>query len=150
MGLSPIDAITMATLNAAECYKLNDRGALSPGKIADIVVIDDIYKFNVLEVYKNGKLVAKDGKALFDASVIDCKDVRNTVHCKDIQESDLKLKLNSDMVRVMGIEPHNVTTKSLVQKVSVTDGVYDFKDGLSKICVVERHKNKGNIGIGLL
>lgn len=150
MGLSPIDAITMATLNCAECYKLNDRGALSAGKIADIVVIDDIYKFNVLEVYKKGKLVAKDGKALFEAKVLDNKKVRNTVHCNDITEDDLKLKINSDKVRVIGIEPHNVTTTSLIRKTSITKGVYDFKDGLSKICVIERHKNTGNIGIGLI
>ncbi|MDE6565898.1 MAG: adenine deaminase [Clostridia bacterium] len=150
MGLSPIDAITMATLNAAECYKLYDRGALSPGRIADIVVIDDLYKFNILQVYKNGQLVAKDGKALFGASVLECVDVRNTVHCKDIKEEDFALKLTSNKVRVIGIEPHNVTTKSLVKEVSVSNGVYDFKDGLSKICVVERHKNTGNIGIGLI
>ncbi len=150
MGLSPVDAVTMATLNAAECYKLNDRGALAPGKIADIVVLDDLYKFNVLQVYKNGKLVAENGKALFDAQVLNCSEVRNTVHCAHIKAEDLALKLNSDIVRVMGIEPHNVTTKSLVKKVSVTNGEYDFKDGLSKICVVERHKNTGNIGIGLL
>ncbi len=131
MGLSPVDAVTMATLNAAECYKLNDRGALAPGKIADIVVLDDLYKFNVLQVYKNGKLVAENGKALFDAQVLNCSEVRNTVHCAHIKAEDLALKLNSDIVRVMGIEPHNVTTKSLVKKVSVTNGEYDFKDGLS-------------------
>lgn len=150
MGLSPIDAITMATLNTAECYRLYDRGALSAGKIADIVVIDDIYKFNILEVYKKGELVAKNGKALFDAKVNYCAEVRDSVKCGNVTAKDFELKLNGDKVRVIGIEPHNVTTKSLVRKVSVTNGVYDFKDGLSKICVVERHKNTGNIGIGLL
>lgn len=150
MGLSPIDAITMATLNAAECYKLDDRGALAPGKIADIVVLDDIYKFNVLQVYKNGVLVAKDGKALFEAKVVAGKDVRDTVNCGNIKAEDFALKLGANNVRVMGVEPHNVTTKSLVRKVSTTNGVYDFKDGYSKICVVERHKNTGNIGIGLI
>lgn len=150
MGLSPIDAITMATLNAAECYKLDDRGALSAGKIADIVVIDDIYKFNILQVYKRGVLVAENNKALFEANVIDNQAVKNTIHCKNIVADDFKLKLNSNKVRVMGIDPHNVTTKSLVREVNVKDGVYDFSSGFSKICVVERHKNTGNIGIGLL
>ena len=58
MGLHPVDAITIATLNAAECYKLFDRGAIAPGKIADIVVIDDINKLNILQVYKKSVLVA--------------------------------------------------------------------------------------------
>lgn len=150
MGLSPIDAITMATLNAAECYKLYDRGALAPGKIADIVVIDDIYAFNILQVYKNGVLVAEQGKALFEAKVLSDQAVKNTVHCNDIAAKDLRLKLDCNKVRVMGIEPHNVTTKSLVREVGITNGQYDFSDGLSKICVIERHKNTGNIGIGLI
>ncbi len=150
MGLSPIDAITMATLNTVECYKLNDRGAISAGKIADIVVVDDLYKFNILEVYKRGKLVAKDGKALFEAKVLDNKNVRNTIHCKEIKASDFVLKLNSNKVRVLGIEPHNVTTKNLVCKVNVKNGVYCETEGLCKIAVIERHKNTGNIGIGLI
>lgn len=150
MGLSPIDAITIATLNAAECYKLEDRGALAPGKIADIVVLDDLYAFNVLQVYKRGVLVAEDGKALFDQKVIADGSVLNTVHIGDVTAEDLQLRLSSDTVRVMGIEPHNVTTKSLVRQVKITDGVYDFDSGFSKICVVERHKNTGNIGIGLI
>lgn len=150
LGLPPVDAITIATLNASECYGLTDRGAIAPGKIADLVVLDDLYKFNVLQVYKNGKLVAENGKALFEAKVMAGDSVRNTVHCPDIVEKDFSLKLNTDKVRVMGIEPHNVTTKSLVKKVSVTNGEYDFKDGLSKIGVVERHKNTGKVGIGLL
>lgn len=150
MGLHPIDAITIATLNAAECYKLFDRGAIAPGKIADIVVIDDINKLKILQVYKKGVLVAENGKALFDAKILDCKDVKNTVHIKDICKDDFKLKLNSNKVRVMGIEPHNVTTKSLEAEVCVKDGEYVSSANLSKIAVVERHKNTGNIGIGLL
>lgn len=150
LGLSPIDAITMATLNAAECYKLNDRGALAPGKIADIVVLDDIYKFNVLRVYKKGELVAKDGKALFEAKVFCNNSILNTVRCKDIVLDDLKLKVKSDTLRVIGINPHNITTSSLVRKVNVVNGEYQPTIGLSKICVIERHKSIGNIGIGLL
>lgn len=150
MGLSPVDAITMATLNVAECYKLEDRGALAPGKIADIVVLDDIYNFNILQVYKKGVLVAKDGKALFEAKTLFDTATRNTVNCKDINIEDFRLKLNSDKVRVIGIEPHNVTTSSLVRKVNVKDGEYVKTDGISKICVIERHKSTGKIGIGLI
>ena len=152
LGVSPVDAITMATLNTAECYGLHDRGAIAPGKIADIVVIDDLYKFNIEKVYKNGELVAENGKALFEAKVIRDEKVLSSVHAKEITTSDIALKLKSDTIRVIGIEPHNVTTKALVRKVNVVNGEYKKleNDGFSKIVVVERHKNTGNIGVALL
>ena len=59
-GTDPIDAIKMATLNGAECYGLKDRGAIVPGYIADLVVIDNLEEFNILKVFKNGKLVGEN------------------------------------------------------------------------------------------
>ena len=77
--------------------------------------------------------MAENGKALFDAKILDCKDVKNTVHIKDICKDDFKLKLNSNKVRVMGIEPHNVTTKSLEAEVCVEDGEYVTVQILAKL-----------------
>lgn len=150
LGLSPIDAITIATLNAAECYRLYDRGALSPGKIADIVVIDDLYKFNIMQVYKKGILVAENGKAMFKAEIKDSDSVRNTIHCKDVGAKDFALKLLGNKVRVIGIDPHNVTTKSLVRNVDTKNGEFVSYGDFCKICVVERHKQTGNIGVGII
>ena len=152
LGVSTIDAVTIATLNAAECYKLDDRGVIAPGKLADIVIIDDLDTFNILEVYKRGELVAKDGKALFSGKAEPTEAVMSSVHCALIKASDLDLKLASDKIRVIGIEPHNVCTKSLIRTVNIDNGKYKHTDGdgFSKVCVVERHKNTGNIGIALL
>ena len=152
LGISTIDAITIATLNAAECYKLDDRGVIAPGKIADLVIIDDLADFNILEVYKNGVLVAKDKKALFGGKAEPTSAVMSSVHCASMTATDLQLHLKSDKIRVIGIEPHNVSTSSLVRTVNVEDGKYVRLDGdgFSKICVVERHKNTGNVGIALL
>lgn len=152
MGIDPIDAIIMATLNTAECYKLEDRGAIAPGKIADIVVINDLHSLEIESVYKRGVKVAEKGQALFNAETLQCDSIRNTVNCKKITEEDIKLKLNSDKVKVIEIEPHNVTTKEKLVKAVVKDGYFDMDNNpnLSKICVIERHKATGNIGIGLL
>lgn len=149
-GKNPIDVLTAATLNAAECYKTDDRGAIAPGRIADLVVFDDLYDFRPKEVYKNGVLVAKDGKALFDAESLSDAAVRNTMHTDYISEDKLKIKLKSDKVKVIGLMPDNVVTFNKTKKVNVRNGEYAKTEGLNKICVVERHKNTGKIGLGLM
>ena len=50
-GLDPVTAIRMATLNAAECFRLYDRGAIAPGYRADIVLLDDLNDFHVNRVW---------------------------------------------------------------------------------------------------
>ena len=152
LGVSAIDAITIATLNAAECFKLEDRGAIAAGKIADLVIIDDLTSFNILQVYKRGELIAEGGKALFSGKAKTNSSVISSVHCAKITTSDLDIPLKGNKVRVIGIEPHNVSTTSLTRTVNVKLGKYEKikDDGFSKVCVVERHKNTGNIGVGLL
>ena len=149
-GKDPVDVLTVATLNAAECYGMNDRGAIAPGKIADFVVFDDLYDFRAKEVYKNGELVAKNGKALFSAKSIYDEAVRNTMNTEFVSEDRLKIKLKSDAVKVIGIMPDNVVTFNKTRKVNVVNGEYAKTEGLDKICVVERHKNTGKIGLGLI
>ena len=58
-GLSPIIAVQMASLNAAECYGLLDRGAIAPGLRADIVLFDKLYDFKVHQVFIKGEEVAR-------------------------------------------------------------------------------------------
>ncbi len=67
-GLDPVWAVTIATLNCAECYGLKYRGAVAPFYFADLVVLDNLKDFDAKYVFKDGKMVAKDGKALFDIS----------------------------------------------------------------------------------
>ena len=63
-GLDPITAIRMATLNAAECFGLDDRGAIAPGYRADIVLLDDLKDFSTDKVWVAGQLTADQGKYL--------------------------------------------------------------------------------------
>lgn len=149
-GKDPIDVLTVATLNAAECYKMEDRGAIAPGRIADLVTFDDLYDFQPKAVFKRGVLVAKDGVSLFEAKSLYDEAVRNTMHTDYVSEDKLKIKLNSNKVKVMGIVPDNVVTLKKVREVNVENGEYVKTEGLDKICVVERHKNTGKIGLGLI
>src|ERR1051326_5806270 len=64
LGVSPVTAIQMGTINTARYYRLKNQGAIAPRYWADFVVVDDLTEFEVRRVYKKGALVAENGKYL--------------------------------------------------------------------------------------
>ena len=150
-GLDPVRAVICATLNCAECYGLKWRGAIAPFYLADLVVVDNLKNFNAKYVVKSGKLVAKDGKPLFDTSVRYLPaSVLDTVHLKEMQASDFVLKLKGKKVKAMTIEPGGVVTGCEIVEVDSKNGDAQVKGtDILKLCVVERHKMTGNIGKAL-
>lgn len=151
-GIDPISAVRMATINAAECYGLKNKGAIAPGYDADLLIIDDLEKFNVIQVFKNGKLVGENKLPLFDVTEVDNTKVTDTVNIDVIKENDIKINLDSDKVKVIKLSTHSLVTECVVKKVKVCDGAfeYDKNADILKLAVIERHKNTGNIGIGLV
>jgi len=151
-GIDPITAIQMATINAAQCYNLKGIGAIAPGYDADIIVIDDLKAFNILNVYKKGQLVAENKKPLFDVKSTDYSKVTNTVKIKDITKENLEINLNSDIVNVMRLLPHSLLTEKVVRKVGIEEGKFMHHKNLDilKMAVIERHNATGNIGLGLV
>ena len=151
-GLNPVWAVTIATLNAAECYNLKFRGAIAPFYFADLVVVDNLQNFNAKFVFKDGKLVAKDGKPLFDTSKRYLPEsVLNTVHLDGLKAEDFVLTLKGDKANVMTILPGNVVTGCEVMEIASKNGDVDIVGtDVLKMAVVERHKRTGNIGKGLL
>lgn len=152
LGIDPITAIQMATINTAECYYLRDIGAIAPGYDADLIVIDDLKAFNVKEVYKKGIKVAEDNKALFEVTETDTSDVIETVNIKPVSKDDLKIKLDSDIVNVISVLPFSLVTERNVRKVHLEDGYFAKHKYIDivKLAVIERHKASGNIGLGLV
>ena len=150
-GLDPVRAVICATLNCAECYGLKWRGAIAPFYLADLVVVDNLKNFNAKYVVKSGKLVAKDGKPLFDTSVRYLPaSVLDTVHLKEMQASDFVLKLKGKKAKAMTIEPGGVVTGCEIVEVDSKNGDAQVKGtDILKLCVVERHKMTGNIGKAL-
>lgn len=153
LGIDPITAIQMATINPARCYNLRDIGAIAPGYDADLIVFDNFENFEILEVYKKGYLVAKDKKALFEATKIDSAHVEGTVKIDPITPDQLKLKLESDVAHVIRINSGSIVTEHAVRRVYVDEEGY-FKTNrhldIKKIAVIERHGKTKNIGIGLV
>lgn len=151
-GLDTIRAVICATLNAAECYGLKWRGAIAPFYLADLVIVDNLKNFNAKYVIKSGKLVAKDGKPLFDTSKRYLpKNVLNTVHLKrEMCADDFILTLKGKKAKAMTIEPGGVVTGCEAVEVESRNGdvIVEGTD-LLKLAVVERHKCTGNIGKAL-
>lgn len=152
-GLEGAQAVTIATLNAAECYKLEGRGAIAPTYYADLTVVDNLKHFNVKYVFKDGKLVAREGKALFDCSaryLPEC--VKNTVRLpRALGAEDFKITLKGERARVMTVKAGSIVTDSSAEEVKSENGdvLLEGRD-LLKLFVVERHKLTGNIGKALL
>jgi adenine deaminase len=152
-GLDPMTAIRMATLNPAECFGLDDRGALGPGKKADLVLVRDLTSFKTEQVFINGVLAAREGRCLLSLPQVPDGAVRDTMRVKDFSREKLRLPLSSEEAWVIDLKPGTVVTgKGRVRVRRDASGCfqYDPSQDLVKIAVVERHKNTGNVGLGLL
>ena len=152
-GLNPITAIQMATLNPAEYCSLNDRGAIAPGRRADMVVFESLEDFAVEETYILGEKLSQGNKYLGEVNYYPIDSVESSMHVKDFTREKLQLHLNSDKVRAIGVVPGEVlTTEKHVTVKRDGDGnfVYNDQEDVTKIVVVERHHNTGNVNVNLL
>lgn len=150
-GIDPVDAIKMATLNPCECYGLKGKGAIAPGYIADLVVIDNLEDFNISSVYKNGQLVGENGKALFFSRENSPKHMVDTVNIKPVSLDDLSIEMNSNKANVIRVIEGSLVTEKKLREVKVENGHFKHSDnGILKLVVVERHNKTGNIGLGLI
>lgn len=153
MGVDPVTAIQMATINAAECFRLYDRGGIAPGLRADLVLFDDLHSFHVNRVWIGGHLEAREGRFLSEVHREDALSVRHTIRVKDFSVDKLRMHLQSDQVRVIDILPDGVVTGKSVAKVHLDDTgnfVWDPKRDIVKMAVVERHQMTGKVATAFL
>jgi len=152
-GLDAVTAIRMASLNAAECFRLHDRGAIAPGLRADIVLLEDLRDFKVRRVYINGSEAACDGLYLPSVNRRNIKAVTGSFNVKNFSADRLQLPLKSDKAHTIFVSPGSVVTKKMVETVSKDrqgNFVFDPALDIVKIAVIERHKGTGNVALGLL
>ncbi len=152
-GLDPMTAIQMATLNIAEAYGLDDRGAIAPGRRADLVVCDELAAFQASKVFVAGEVVAENGQPVgsWPAPNADpAAVVRSPV--VDLEALDLRIEDSGADVRVIGLVPGQIVTEHLIEDLAAQDGqlVADPEAGLAKLAVIERHRGTGNVGLGFL
>jgi adenine deaminase len=155
-GVHPVTAIRMGTLNAAEYFRLHDRGAIAPGRRADVVVFSDLESPRAERVYTAGQLVARDGRMISTAPSIPATPaipaaVTNTVRV-DPSRIDLSIPALPGRIRVIGAIENQLITHHLTMEAKRQNGraVADPARDLLKMVVIERHHRTGNIGKGFV
>jgi adenine deaminase len=154
-GTDPILAIQMATLNAAEYFRLDDLGAIAPGYRADIITFDHLGGFQIKKVFKDGVLVAEDGKMVsrpIRISPLLKKGVQSSVRIKDTKSDAFVIRSNQPLAKVIQLIPDQIVTKKVLMKMLLKDGVAfpNIKEDILKIAVMERHRATGNVGLGFV
>ena len=154
-GVDPVVAIQMATLNPAESLKIDNlHGSISPGKMADIVLLSSLEECKVEDVVAKGVLVVKDN-SLIEKSTPPSYDkvLLNTVSFyKEIKSKDLLIKAKEGtseaQVHVIGASATSLLTDSLQATLPVKDGCVacDVSQDILHIACVERYGKNGNIG----
>lgn len=154
-GMEPLQAIQLATLNAAECYRLNQKGVLAEGYMADFILLNDLTTCKTLDVWKNGKKVVENGKLLQRKleSLPVPPSILQSVHIPKLTAKDLYITFKrGNLANVIEIEPNQLITHKKIAKVQVESGMFvpSIKDDYLKLAVIERHHNLGNIGLGIV
>lgn len=152
LGMDPLLAIQMATINTANYFGLRDIGILAPGGRADIVVIEDLKKLKINQVFKNGALVAQGGKIIKKIEYHEELKVRGSVNVKWLELEHFRIKAKSDKANVINIVPNQIVTKKTIEKIKINNSfaVADPERDILKLAVIERHMASGRIGLGFI
>ncbi len=152
-NVPPIIALQMATDNAPNYFRFKQRkGAVAIGYQADLVVFDDLRNFRARMVFKDGKLVAQDGRLVTPCRPTRKPRITNSIHIKPFADAALRLPAGSEHIRVIEIIPRQIETRERIMRAHIIEGaaVSDVRRDILKLIVVERHKRSGSIGIGFV
>ena len=152
LGLDPVRAIQLATINTAEYFRLDGLGAIAPGYFANIIVLDNLKDFRMNQVYYRGKKVAEDVKPLFDLKKYGAGNLNHTINIKPFSVDALKLHAKGETWPAIVVIPGQIITRRKDVRINAKNGfiIPDVQRDILKAVVVERHKATGNIGLGLV
>lgn len=148
-GLEPIEAIRAVTLNTAQIYRLDKRGAIAPSYFADMLVIDNLKDINVEKVFFEGELVAENNKLLVQINKphIDLEN-KNTINIDELKVEDFMIKapIEYGKLEIVGMEYINKissVTRKKTFTVNVKDGYVDLEgDELNFAISINRYGKK--------
>ncbi len=156
-GMDPITAIKSATYNTAREIKIDNLGAIAPGFVADMILVDSLEELKPSHVFYNGQLVAKDGQLLESIEDKDFEiEQRNSMFVKTLSEEDLRLKANitNGSIKVNIMKYNNLllsSTKLTTEELPVKNGYIELNDDdLKFVAVINRHQGHDTIGLGIV
>ena len=147
-GLDPIDAIKMASYNAARAYGIRGVGAIAPGYKADMVLLEDLKDFKVKQV------ISRFGRPYTGEEQIPSPilppQVFNSVRLPEISKYDLALRCHVS-APVIKMIPHQLDTELVYRDVERDEnGCFIPSEGMVKLAVIERHHATGSMAVGIL
>jgi adenine deaminase len=157
-GLSPITAIQMATINAAEHFGVSrDMGMIAPGRFADILLVADLPQLKAEVVIAQGKLAAQDGRLLLEMPAFEYPEwVVQSVHLgHELNKADFRIsaaQASKVQANVIGVIENQAPTRHLVIEMPVLEEEVrsDIERDIAKIALVERHMASGRVQVGLV
>jgi len=160
LGLDPVEAVQMVTLNPSEHFALSDDiGGIAPGRFADMVVLDDLRRVKIWMTLCGGKIVSKDGKLLsqFPRYIYPPSTLNTMLLSKELSASDFALKVPSRKIShgkakavCAKIENETITKQMLVDLPVRENGFLELEDDVWKVYVFDRHWASGQSAAGLI
>jgi adenine deaminase len=152
LGLDPVTAIQLVTLNPAQYFGLKDLGAIAPGMLADLLIFENLKDIRATEVFKKGELVGKNSEAVYNDVPRPRPLIRSTVNIKWLEGGEFRIPAKKGRCRVIGIIPNQIVTqhKILKPKLDGREVVSDIRRDILKTFILERHTASGRIGKGLV
>ena len=150
-GIPPVSAIRIATLNPSEYFHLHDRGAIAPGRRADLVVFSDLRAPRAEMVFWDGRLAAQDGLAIPWERPQRPIMLRSSMNV-DWSQLGFRIPANGRRVRLIGLIPDQIITEHRIEELPVQEGDVRAEPGrdIAKLAVIERHAATGNVGLGFV
>jgi adenine deaminase len=155
LGLDPIDAISMASKNCFDYYNMSkDLGGIAPGKLADILVLDDLTRIKPSKVFVGGKLVVSNRKIVYKITKKSLpRWISNTVKLKKLSEKDFQIasKIATPSVNLIDMQSE-IITKMASTELPTKDGYVcsSFDKDIWKVAAIDRTFGTGKKAIGFL
>ncbi len=151
LGVDPVMAIRMGTLNTAQYFRIYDYGVIAPGKWADIVVFSDLYNLQAEMVFRRGELVAQNGAMVTPKPTLRSIKLPSSVNLNP-DHIDFTIPSQTGQIRVIGGVGDQVVTHHLIENAKIVNhqAISDTERDILKMIVVERHHATGGIGKGFI
>ena len=145
-GIDPVKAITMATLNAAQCYGLKRKGAIAPGYSADLVILSNLEEVNVKSVIRKGKLY-EDCEYKYDSI-----NIRYSMNINYIRKDMFNIKAQLGKLNVIKVIKDSINTEKVEREPIIAGNIVEGikSEDAMKIAVFERHKKTGRYTLGFI